>query len=95
LNSTADETKKAIDQVEAAFKDNPESYELRLLRLPSIARTDVLWLKHAGTGGDLVIPIASRSTDVVAGQTYSAEEFISLLRRLASQDLQFDNRPRS
>ena len=70
------------------------SYELRMLRLPSISNTDVLWLKSKEAGDDLIVPIASRSPDLVAGQPYKAGDFLRLIRGIAAKST-FDNSPKS
>jgi hypothetical protein len=87
------QTQQTINIAASLPEVNSGSYELRLLRLPAISQIDALWLKNNGAGSDLVIPIASKSSEVVSGQKYTASEFLDLVRHLASQP-HFDNSPR-
>jgi hypothetical protein len=64
-----------------------------MLRLPSIATTDAIWLKGEVEGKDILIPIASKSAELVAGQPYSADDFLRICRNIAQQPT-FDNTPR-
>lgn len=87
-----DATRKVMDEAARLPQVSAGSYEPRLLRIPSLY-LDALWLKNLGAGEDLVVPIASKSSDLVAGQTYTGDSFINLVRELA-QKPSFDNRPR-
>lgn len=69
------------------------SYEVRMLRIPSIRHIDALWLKNKQRRGDLIIPISSSSTELVEGHPYSTREFLGIVRELASRQT-FNNRPR-
>jgi hypothetical protein len=64
-----------------------------MLRLPGVARTDALWLKDKEGDIDLVIPIASASSEIQAGKLYSEEEFLNAMRSEANKET-FDNSPR-
>jgi hypothetical protein len=90
----ANRTRETIDIASKLPEVNSGSYELRMLRLPSVQNTDAIWLKNKGSGGDLVIPIASRSPELVSGKKYSAADFLNVTRELAKGS-SFDNSPRS
>jgi hypothetical protein len=89
----AKQTRQTMDIAAKIPEVSSGSYDLRMLRLPSVKHIDALWLKNKGSGEDLIIPIASNSPKVVAGQTYTAGNFLTLVRALA-QEPSFDNSPR-
>lgn len=90
----AKRTRETIDIASKLPEVSSGSYELRMLRLPSVQHTDAIWLKNKGGGSDLVIPIASKSPEVVSGRKYSADDFLNVTRELAKES-SFDNSPRS
>ena len=90
----AKQTRETMDIASKLPEIGSGSYELRMLRLPSVQNTDAIWLKNKGGGSDLVIPIASRSPELVTGRTYSAKDFLNITREVAKQS-SFDNSPRS
>jgi hypothetical protein len=90
----AKRTRETMDIASKLPEVSSGSYELRMLRLPSVHNTDAIWLKNKGSGGDLVIPIASKSPELVSGRKYSADDFLKVTRELA-KGASFDNSPRS
>jgi hypothetical protein len=90
----AGRTRETMDIASKLPEVSSGSYELRMLRLPSVHNTDAIWLKNKGSGGDLVIPIASKSPELVSGRKYSADDFLKVTRELA-KGASFDNSPRS
>ena len=90
----AKRTRETMDIASKLPEVSSGSYELRMLRLPSVHNTDAIWLKNMGSGGDLVIPIASKSPELVSGRKYSADDFLKVTRELAKGS-SFDNSPRS
>lgn len=89
----ASRTRETLDLASTLPQADSGTYELRMLRLPSIATTDAIWLKGDAEGKDILIPIASRSAELVAGQPYSADDFLRICRNIAQQPT-FDNSPR-
>lgn len=90
----AKRTRETMDIASKLPEVSSGFYELRMLRLPSVQNTDAIWLKNKGAGGDLVIPIASKSPELVSGKKYSADDFLNVTRELAKGS-SFDNSPRS
>jgi hypothetical protein len=90
----AKRTRETMDIAAKLPEIGSGSYELRMLRLPSVQNTDAIWLKNKGDGSDVVIPIASRSPELVSGKAYSANDFLKITREVAKQS-SFDNSPRS
>src|SRR5580698_706427 len=90
----ARKTRETIDLASQLPEVQSGSYELRMLRLPSVQLTDAVWLKNKGRGEDIVIPIASKSKQLVAGRKYTADDFLNVARGLAKESV-FDNSPRS
>jgi hypothetical protein len=87
------ETMQTIKAIAKLRQVRSGSYEVCMLRIPSIRHIDALWLKNKQRGGDLVIPISSSSTELIEGHPYSAREFLGIVRELASRQ-SFNNRPR-
>jgi len=87
------ETMKTIKAIAKLRQVRSGSYEVCILRIPSIRHIDALWLKNKQRGGNLVIPISSSSTELIEGHPYSAREFLGIVRELASRQ-SFNNRPR-
>lgn len=90
----AGRTRETIDIASKLPEVQSGSYELRTLRLPSVQLTDAVWLKNKGGGKDLVIPIASKSKQLVPGRKYTADDFLKVAQGLAKQET-FDNSPKS
>jgi hypothetical protein len=90
----AKQTRQTMDIAAKLPAVNSGAYEIRMLRLPAISRIDALWLKNKGAGSDLIIPIASNSPDLVAGKSYTSDNFLTLVRALAKKPV-FDNSPKS
>jgi hypothetical protein len=90
----AKRTRETMDLAAKLPEVNAGSYEMRMLRIPSVYNTDAIWLKNKANGGDLVIPIASRSPQFVPDKTYQAADFLNIARELAKES-SFDNSPRS
>jgi hypothetical protein len=87
------ETQKAIGVAEQLPEVGSGDYDLRMLRLPGIARTDAIWLKDNRGAEDLVVPIASASSHIEAGVAYPVNQFMDLIRAEASKNL-INNAPR-
>jgi hypothetical protein len=87
------ETRQTIKAITKLRQVRLGSYEVCMLRIPSIRHIDALWLKNKRSGGDLVIPISSSSTELIKGHPYSVREFLRIVRELASRQ-SFNNRPR-
>lgn len=87
---------KTRDTIEAAER-LPEvisgDYDMAMLRIPAVKNIDALWLRNKGAGGDLIIPIASRSPEVAPGFVYTPTDFVRLLRGVIEEG-SFDNRPK-
>jgi hypothetical protein len=71
------------------------SYELRVLRIPSIY-VMALWLKANTPDKDLFVPAAPTSRLLIPGQMYSASAFADLLKKAAQAHAQhpFDSSPK-
>jgi hypothetical protein len=90
----AKRTRETMDLAAKLPQVNAGSYELRMLRLPSVQLTDAIWLKNKGAGKDIIIPIASKSPELAPGKVYKASDFLNITRELAKEP-SFDNSPRS
>lgn len=86
-------TQRAISVAEQLPQVIAGSYELRMLRVPSLY-TDALWLKNLAAGRDLVVPIASANPEIQADRSYDAEEFLAIMRDIAAKKAGFDNSPK-
>jgi hypothetical protein len=87
-------TKEVIDSLANLPQVQSGSFEVRMLRIPSVDHIDALWLKSDGSGDDLIVPIASTSQELPTGSPLTAETFLDVLRRLADKPT-FDNSPRT
>jgi len=87
------ETTHTLEAIAKLREVRLESYEVCLLRIPSIRHIDALWLKNKRRTSNLVVPISSSSTELIAGHPYSVRDFLRIIRELASRQ-SFNNRPR-
>jgi hypothetical protein len=87
------ETVRTIKAIAKLHQFRSGSYEVCLLRIPSIRHIDALWLKNKERRGNFVVPISSSSTELMEGHPYSVREFLRIVRELASRQ-SFNNRPR-
>lgn len=89
----ADATRRAIAAAQSLPQIAGQPFELRLLRLPALL-VDALWLKNTGGGEDLVVPIASLSNKLVAGQAYPPAQFLDITKQIsADKKPDFNNAP--
>ena len=89
----ADATRRAIAAAQSLPQVAGQPFELRLLRLPALL-VDALWLKNTGGGEDLVVPIASLSKKLVAGQAYAPAQFLAITKDIsADKKPDFNNAP--
>jgi hypothetical protein len=77
------------------------SYELRVLRAPSVYAMAV-WLKNLEQGEDIVLRIDPTAQAQTSGQaiggdrwTQSSSQFVQSIRPAAKQSLSFDSRPKT
>ena len=71
------------------------SYEVRVLRIPSIY-VMALWLKANTPGKDLFVPAAPTNRLLTPGHMYAAAEFADLLKKIAQEHIQhpFNSAPK-
>lgn len=91
-------TRTVVAQAEAFDVVQKGSYELRVLKAPSVYVMAV-WLKNLGGGDDIVLPIPAGPTAVGApiggSLPVSSNNFIQGLRSQAIMSLQFNNSPQA
>jgi len=89
-------TRNLVAQAETFDAVKKGSYELRVLKMPSVY-TMAVWLKNLGAGDDIVLPIPSVSTAAGAptggSLPQSPTDFIKGLQSPARSSLGFDSRP--
>ncbi len=86
---------QALVAAEHAPEVNQGSYEVRVLRIPSIYVMS-LWLKADAPNTDLFIPVAPTNRLLTPGHMYAAAEFADLLKRIAQEHIQhpFNSAPK-
>jgi len=89
-------TRDTVAQAETYEAIRKGSYELRVLRAPSVYVMAV-WLKNLDGQNDVVLPIApgpaATGQPMGGGLPQSGNEFVKGLRSAAATSLGFDNRP--
>ena len=85
-------TRRAIEAAERLPEAAGESFQLRVLALPSLL-TDALWLKNTGQGADVILPIASADPAIKPREPYRSEDFLDAIRPLAANKVASDDRP--
>lgn len=73
---------RALDQIALLEVVKNGSYEARLLRFSAIAVV-AIWLKPDSGTGDIIYPLAPAPAFLQAEKTYSASEFLALIRPAA------------
>jgi hypothetical protein len=91
--ATPAEAIEATHQVERLAQVQTRDYELRRLRISGLS-IGAFWLKARTGGRDLVVPYHAIHHQLQRMRAYPVSEFISVVRRLARERVQFDDAPR-